>query len=168
MLKRSLLAAAAFAGLAALSPTSAEAGTKLGLLTCQSDGTLAFFVGSSKDYLCVFKPADRSRGREAYLGTLDTVGVDVGITGRQDLSWIVYAGSFDAGDPMSLDGNYYGVSADASVAAGGGAKVLVGGPDNGFTLQSLSLQAQFGLNATAGLSRFSLSPALTERTVYKP
>ena len=167
MFTRVALAAGALAGLFAL-PAAADAGTRLGLLSCQSDGALAYVVGSSKDYLCVFKPADGSRGREAYLGTLDTVGVDIGITGRQDLSWIVYAGSLRAGDPVSLDGNYYGVSADASVAAGGGAKVLVGGPNNGFTLQSLSLQAQFGLNATAALSRFSLTPAPTERGVYKP
>lgn len=167
MLKRTALAAAAFAGLLALSP-AAEAGTKLGLLTCQSDGTLAYFVGSSRDYLCVFKPADRSLGHEAYLGRLDSVGVDVGITGRQDLSWIVYAGSFDSGEPVALEGNYYGVSADAAVAAGGGAKVLVGGPNKSFTLQSLSLQSQFGLNATATLSRFTLEPAPSARGVYKP
>jgi hypothetical protein len=165
MKTRALLATAALVAVTALPMASAHAGTKLGLLSCQSDGTLSYVVGSSKEYLCVFKPADGS-GREAYIGTLDTVGVDVGITGRQDLSWIVYAASFQEGEPRSLDGNYYGATVDASVAVG--AKALVGGPNNGFTLQSVSLQAQFGLNATAGLSRFSLQAAPTEPAVYKP
>ena len=167
MKTRTLLATAALVAATALPISSANAGTKLGLLSCQSDGTLSYVVGSSKEYLCVFKPADGS-GREAYIGTLDTVGVDVGITGRQDLSWIVYAGSFQEGEPRSLDGNYYGATVDASVAVGGGAKALVGGPNNGFTLQSVSLQAQFSLNATAGLSRFTLQAAPTEPAVYKP
>lgn len=159
-------AAAAFAVATAVLSTPASAGTKLGLLTCQSDGALAYVVGSSKEYLCVFKTPDGAS--EPYVATLDTVGVDLGITGRQDLSWVVYAGSFQPGAPMSIGGNYYGVSADASVAAGGGAKVLAGGPRNGFTLQPTSLQAQFGLNATLGVSRLSLTPSATEPVVYKP
>lgn len=167
MKQTALLAAAALAAAIAL-PAAAKADTKLGLLTCQSDGALAYVIGSTKDYLCVFKPADRGAPVEPYVARLDTVGVDVGITGRQDLSWIVYAGSFQNGEPVSIAGNYYGVSADASVAAGGGAKILGGGPDNGFTLQPTSLQAQFGLNATAGISRFSLEHAPSERVVYKP
>ena len=167
MRSQALFAVAALALATAAPITSAEAGTKLGLLSCQSDGSLAYVIGSKKDYLCVFKPADGG-AREPYLATLDNVGVDLGITGRQDLSWIVYAGSFQPGQPVSLQGDYYGVSADASVAAGGGAKILAGGPDNGFTLQSVSLQAQFGLNATAALSRLSLTPAPTEAAVYKP
>jgi hypothetical protein len=167
MKKPAILSLAAIALAATLPMTPAQAGTKLGLLSCQSDGALAYVVGSRKDYLCVFRPADGG-AREPYLATLDNVGVDLGITGRQDLSWIVYAGSFQEGEPVSLQGDYYGVSADASVAAGGGAKILAGGPSNGFTLQSVSLQGQFGLNATAALSRLSLTPAPTEPVVYKP
>lgn len=167
MKRPALLAAAALLSALAL-PAGAEAGTRLGLLTCQSDGALAYVVGSTKDYLCVFKPAERGAAAEPYVARLDTVGVDLGITGRQDLSWIVFAGSTQPGAPTSIAGNYYGISADASVAAGGGAKILGGGPDNGFTLQPTSLQAQFGLNATAGISRFSLERAPSEAVVYKP
>lgn len=168
MHKRTFLAAAvAAAATVSLSPAAANAGTRLGLLTCQSDGALGLVVTSTKDYVCVFKPANGSMPREPYVGRLDTYGIDLGITGRQDFSWIVYAGSFQSGQPVSLEGTYYGTSIDASVAAGGGAKSLIGGPANGFTLQSVGLQAQFGLNATAGVSRFELRPAETN-AVYKP
>lgn len=167
MKKPTILSLAALALAATLPMGAAHAGTKLGLLSCQSDGSLAYVIGSKKEYLCVYKPSDGG-AREPYIATLDNVGIDLGITGRQDLSWIVYAASFQDGQPVSLQGDYYGVSADASVAAGGGAKILAGGPHNGFTLQSVSLQAQFGLNATAALSRLSLTPAPTEPAVYKP
>ncbi|WP_152046173.1 DUF992 domain-containing protein [Aureimonas psammosilenae] len=166
MYKRVLLATVAALGVVSLAP-AASAGQKIGLLTCQSDGALGLVVTSTKNYLCVFTPASRGQPSEPYVGRLDTYGIDLGITGRQDFSWAVYAASFQAGEPVSLDGRYLGASVDASVAAGGGAKVLVGGPNNGFTLQSLGLQAQFGLNATAGISRFELQPAQTN-TVYKP
>ncbi len=171
---RSLIPVTRFARLAVIAvalvassvtlPTAAQADAKIGLLTCQSDGALGLVVTSRKDYLCVFTPAG-GQASEPYVGRLRTVGVDLGITGRQDFSWIVNSASFQSGEPMSLDGSYYGASVDASVASGGGAKVLVGG--NGITLQPVGLQAQFGLNATAGVSRFELAAAETGRAVYK-
>ncbi|KAB0680011.1 DUF992 domain-containing protein [Aureimonas leprariae] len=166
MFKRALLAGAAVAAALSFAP-AAQAGQKIGLLTCQSDGSLGLLVTSKKDYLCVFTPASSRYPSEPYVGRLRTVGVDVGITGRQDFSWAVYAPSFRSGEPMSLDGAYYGASVDAAIASGGGAKVLVGGPNNGFTLQPIGLQAQFGLNATAGVSRFELAAADTGKAVYK-
>jgi hypothetical protein len=166
MQKSVIAAALAALGVLAVAP-AAGAAQKVGLLTCQSDGAVGLVVTSAKDYLCVFTPASSRLPSEPYVGRLRTVGVDLGITGRQDFSWAVYAASFRRGDPMDLTGAYYGASVDASVASGGGAKVLVGGPSDGFTLQSVGLQAQFGLNATAGVSRFELRPADTGRAVYK-
>ncbi|GGE24264.1 hypothetical protein GCM10011390_49580 [Aureimonas endophytica] len=168
MYKNVLLAAAMALGASAFVAPAANAASKIGLLTCQSDGALGLVVTSTKNYLCVFTPASRGLPTEPYVARLDTYGVDLGITGRQDFSWAVYAASFHAGEPVSLAGTYYGTSVDASVAAGGGAKSLIGGPDNGFTLQSIGLQAQFGLNATAGISRFELRPGDTGTAVYKP
>ena len=75
------------------------------------------------------------------------------------MAWNVLAAT-DAYQPTSLAGTYSGASADASFAAGGGVKLLTGGPDGGFSLQPLSVQAQEGVNAALGVTKFTLVPAV--------
>ena len=58
--------------------------------------------------------------------------------------------------PGALAGDYVGASADASVAVGGGANLLVGRTAQTFTLQPLSVQAQTGLNIAVGITEFQL------------
>ncbi|MCQ8780838.1 DUF992 domain-containing protein [Mangrovibrevibacter kandeliae] len=147
------------AGAAALAPMSAFADAKLGTLTCHSDGHTGFIIGSSDNVVCAFTPANDAIGEEVYAGTISNIGLDVGITGETLMTWTVLAASLDTYEPGSLAGTYVGASADASFAAGGGAKVLVGGPSDGFTLQPLSLQAQEGVNAALGVTNFTLKAA---------
>ncbi|MCB8838941.1 DUF992 domain-containing protein [Aurantimonas sp. VKM B-3413] len=156
VLTTALAAAAAIAAIPALSgPASAE--TKLGLLGCHSDGSTGFIIGSSKDLVCEFTPAGNGE-REVYAGTLNTFGLDVGVTGRTTMQWAVLETGTDAYEPHALAGVYTGASANASAIVGGGANVLVGG-DNGFTLQPVSVQEQEGINAAIGVSKFTLAPA---------
>ena len=56
-------------------------------------------------------------------------------------------------------GGVVGASAEASVAVGGGANLLVGGSEKMFTLQPLSVQAQTGLNLAVGVTDFRLRTA---------
>jgi Protein of unknown function (DUF992) len=56
-------------------------------------------------------------------------------------------------------GNYGGASAEATVGAGLGANVLVGGSDRTIALQPLSVQGQTGLNVAAGVTELILRPA---------
>jgi len=49
-----------------------------------------------------------------------------------------------------------GASADASVVIGGGGNILIGGNNRAFALQPLSVQAQTGLNLSAGLAGLEL------------
>jgi hypothetical protein len=58
-----------------------------------------------------------------------------------------------------LAGNYLGATAEASVVAGGGANLLVGGFQRSFSLQPLSVQAQTGVN---------LALAVTSMRLYQP
>ena len=50
----------------------------------------------------------------------------------------------------ALAGNYGGASAEATVGAGVGANVLVGGSNRTVTLQPVSVQGQAGLNLAVG------------------
>ena len=57
-----------------------------------------------------------------------------------------------------LAGNYGGVGANASVGVGFGGNFLVGGPENPYALQPISLQGQTGLNVAAGIADIELQP----------
>jgi hypothetical protein len=70
------------------------------------------------------------------------------------MTWVVYAPtSRPAG---ALAGSYGGASAEASVVAGVGANVLIGGSNRTIELQPVSLQGQSGLNFAAGVAEIEL------------
>ena len=72
--------------------------------------------------------------------------------------WSVLAPSGDL-QRFALAGAYGGASGEASVGAGFGANVLVGGSDRSVALQPLSLQGQTGLNLALGVASLELVPA---------
>ena len=84
------------------------------------------------------------------------IGLDVGTTGTTYIQWAVLAPSANVYAPGALAGDYFGVSAEASAAVGAGANLLVGGSNQTFTLQPLSLQAQTGVNVALGVTEFQL------------
>ena len=57
-----------------------------------------------------------------------------------------------------LAGSYGGVGANASVGIGFGGNFLLGGPQNAYALQPLSVQGQTGLNVAAGVAGLELQP----------
>ena len=54
--------------------------------------------------------------------------------------------------------SYVGASGEATVGAGLGANVLVGGSDRTVALQPVSVQGQAGLNVAAGVAELELRP----------
>ncbi len=85
-------------------------------------------------------------------------GLDLGFTQQTGLAWAVYAPTNRIGRG-DLAGHFGGVGANASVGVGLGGNLLVGGSNNSFSLQPLSLQGQTGLNVTAGIADVDLRPA---------
>jgi hypothetical protein len=152
---KSLIAAAAIALAAATSAFADDAGVKIGVLTCDIEGGFGFIIGSAKGADCTFKGA---KGRvEKYDGSLGRLGVDIGITGEKRLAWIVFApGKIK---PNGLQGNYAGISAEATAGVGLGANVLVGGFRKTINLQPISVSGQTGLNVAAGVANLSLRAA---------
>ena len=58
-----------------------------------------------------------------------------------------------------LAGDYGGVTGSATIGAGLGANVLVGGSGNTIALQPVSFQGSTGLNVAAGIGGITLTPA---------
>ncbi len=150
------------AALLALAPTAAahaQEGVKLGLLDCVVEGGAGFIIGSSKDVSCTYTPADEGLAAEQYFGNISKFGLDVGVTGAAIMQWVVLAPAADVYEPGALAGDYVGASAEASAGVGAGANLLVGGSDESFTLQPVSVQTQTGLNLALGVARFELRSA---------
>jgi hypothetical protein len=138
-------------------PASAQANrTKVGTLSCDISGGIGLVITSKKDLTCMFTPSQPGP-REVYVGSITKFGLDLGATAGGEMVWAVYAPStrkFGA-----LAGNYGGATAEATVGAGLGANVLVGGSDRTVALQPVSVQGQAGLNVAAGVADLRLRPA---------
>ncbi len=135
------------------SAAEAKSGVKIGVLSCEVEGGVGFIIGSSKGIDCVYKPSSGARP-EHYSGSIGKLGVDIGVTERAVLAWAVFApGKLNKG---ALKGSYTGASAEATVAVGVGANVLVGGFKKGINLQPISVQGQTGLNIAAGIGSLHL------------
>lgn len=135
---------------------SAQSAVKVGTLTCNGKGGTAYIVGSQKSFACNFAPT--SGRAERYGATVSRIGVDLGVTGDTTIVWAVFAPSSSVKKGV-LAGEYAGASADAAIAVGGGASILVGGSQNSISLQPLSVQGQQGLNVAVGISSMTLRAA---------
>jgi len=151
-------------GLAALSiglsaPAAAQApqGTAAGMLTCQLAPSIGLIFGSQQRMACRFAP-NGSYPPEAYVGVMNTIGLDIGITAGGVMAWGVVAPN--AG-PMrgKLAGKYVGASGSVGVGLGVGANALFGGSNRSIALQPLSVEGSVGLNLSLGVSGLTLMPA---------
>ena len=156
---RTVIGAAAAIALALALTASAAAQAperaKVGMLTCDISGGIGMIVASQKQLQCLFTPSAPGP-REAYVGTISKFGLDLGATTGGELAWAVYAPT-DARF-AALAGNYVGATAEATVGAGLGANVLVGGSNRTVALQPVSVQGQGGLNVAAGVAELALRP----------
>ena len=149
------LAAAAVAGALAAAPAQAQ-NVQVGKLVCDVSGGVGMIIGSQRDMACTFT---NSRSEpEVYVGRIRRFGLDVGATAGGQMVWTVLApsGRYSRG---ALAGSYSGASAEATVVAGLGANVLLGGSNRSIALQPVSLQGQAGLNVAAGVADLQLQAA---------
>src|SRR5689334_21290452 len=132
-MKRYLAAAAALLLPAMVSMPTDAASLRLGLLICTIEGGSGYVIGSNKTLDYAFKPS-RGGPLEHYTGIISKLGVDVGYTDQGALQWAVLTAAGSNYDDGFLAGKYYGLNAEATVATGGGANLLVGGFRHSFTL----------------------------------
>src|SRR5690606_38922388 len=124
-MKKFLAAATAALMLAAPGAAIADAQVKVGVLTCSVEGGIGFIIGSSKDMECTFKRSGKKA--ERYRGNIKKLGIDIGVTGRTQIVWLVFSGSSTKYGPGSLAGTYVGGSAEATLGVGLGGNWLIGG-----------------------------------------
>lgn len=129
---------------------------ELGVLECAVEGGTGFIFGSTKDLSCTFTPADDARAAEPYFGVVSRFGIDIGSTSQGTIAWAVLAPTTDVWAPGALSGNYVGVGAEATAGVGLGANALLGGSNESFALQPLSVSTQVGLNFAVGVSEMEL------------
>ena len=135
----------------ATAPALADQGVKVGVLTCDVSAGVGLILGGSQAASCLFEGPN---GNETYEGRIGKLGIDIGVTDATIMSWVVFApGQLG---PGALAGKYAGATAEATVAVGLGANVLVGGSEQSVALQPVSVQGQTGLNIAAGLATFTL------------
>ena len=149
------LGALALGLVTALGAATAQQSVKVGTLVCDVSGGIGLIIGSQKGVQCLFNP-NQPGPPEAYVGTISKLGLDIGGTTAGQMVWAVYAPTsrvFGA-----LAGIYTGATAEATVAVGLGANVLVGGSNRTIALQPLSVTGQTGLNLAAGVAQLSLRP----------
>jgi len=132
-------------------------GVRIGYLDCTIGGGVGYVLGSAKEADCVFTSAIGSEPLDRYTGVVRKMGVDLGFTTRSRLIWAVFAptAGYHHG---SLGGLYQGATAEATVGAGIGANILVGGTSGSIHLQTVSLTGQLGLNVAATGTSVTLTP----------
>jgi len=150
--------AVAATGLFALAPQTqaAQSGVRVGTLTCHVQGAWGHLVASNREMNCMYEPYHRTA--ERYVGSIQRYGVDVGHVNNATLVWAVVAPTSNVGR-TALEGNYGGLSANATVGIGLGANVLVGGLDRSIALQPLSVEGNSGLALAAGVGVMRLRAA---------
>lgn len=145
----------ASAALVATPVSAAPANVQAGTLTCTGGEGVGLIIGSKKSYRCSFAPVGGGKS-EGYGATVTKIGLDLGVTGKSVMVWTVLSSSTKL-DRRALAGTYDGVSADASVVVGGGAKALIGGSNHGIILQPVSVQGQTGVNLALGVAQLKLN-----------
>jgi hypothetical protein len=129
---------------------------RAGVLNCDVSAGIGLIIGSQRSVNCLFTP-DQPGPQEGYFGNISKLGLDVGITGGGVMVWAVYADTTRGYG--FLAGDYAGATGEATVVAGLGANVLVGGSNRTVALQPVSLTGQVGLNLALGVANLSLRPS---------
>jgi hypothetical protein len=138
-----------------ISPASAQTpGTSVGTLACRMGPSIGLILGSRQKIACRYQP-NGAFPSEAYVGVINTIGLDIGITAGGALAWGVFA---PTKGPMNgaLAGTYVGASGAIGVGVGVGANALFGGTGRSIALQPLSVEGSVGINLSLGVSTLTL------------
>lgn len=155
-----LFAAMAIATAALALPAAAQTdtGTKIGTLSCDVSSGIGLFVVQKQTMTCTYKPL-KGDATAHYTGKIETYGVTLGGVEKGHLVWGVVTQTSDAPPSGALAGKYVGASADAAFGPGLGANVLVGGSNQAFALQPISVEGEIGINVAAGVTELTLTAA---------
>jgi hypothetical protein len=146
------MAAALFIALAASSAEAQAPRLEVGTLRCSLSSSIGLVVGSQRNVSCIF--SSDFAPDEAYEGRMTRIGLDLGVTSGGRIIWTVFATTNRYAGMLA--GRYVGATAEATIAVGLGANVLIGGSHRSVALQPLSVQGQTGFNIAAGIGELRL------------
>ena len=139
-----------------ISPAVAQTaqGTNVGRLSCTMSPSIGLIIGSRQRVSCRFAPTG-PYPPETYVGVINSIGLDIGITAGGAMAWSVFAPTTG---PMrgGLAGTYAGASGAIGVGVGVGANLLFGGTGRSIALQPLSVEGSIGINLSLGVSGLTL------------
>ena len=148
------VAAAAVAAMSLTAvPAMAASQVQVGVLECDVEPGVGFVIGSSKAVTCEFQR--KGYKTEVYEGSIDKLGIDLGVTAGGKIVWLVFAATKEVGK-RSLAGNYVGASAEASLGLGLGGNWLIGGSKKSIALQPWSITGTIGVNWSWTWTKLSL------------
>jgi hypothetical protein len=156
MFRSSLIATAVALAAVATVTGSADAQDRRlqsGQLTCSVSAGIGFIIASQRNVNCIFR-GQPGEPDESYTGTMTVIGIDIGFTTGSVIVWGV--ASDTSRYSGMLAGTYVGATGQATIGAGAGANVLIGGSNHSVSLQPLSVQGQLGLNAAGGIGALEL------------
>jgi hypothetical protein len=159
MIRNSIVLALIVLAGASVSPASAQSppGTNVGALTCKMAPSIGLLFGSRQRMACRFAP-NGPWPPEAYVGVMNTIGLDIGVTAGGVMAWGVFAPT--AGPTRgALTGTYVGASGAIGIGVGVGANLLFGGSGRSIALQPLSVEGSVGINLSLGVSGLTLALA---------
>jgi hypothetical protein len=142
--------------LASAQPAPAQQ-VRAGLLTCDVSAGIGLIVTSQKALYYTFAPDQPGIMREDYDGTITKYGLDLGVVAGGIMGWAVFT------ETVAGPGFLAGASGEASLGAGIGANVLVGGSNRAVTLQPVSVSAQIGVNIALGVASLHLGLPVRRR-----
>ena len=157
-LATALVAAATLAAIATLPASAQERRIQLGELDCSMSSSIGLVITSQRNVSCFFHTGNAPGA--AYVGTLTRIGLDVGVTSGGKIVWTVFVNTDRYAGTLS--GSYVGATAEAAIALGLGANVLIGGNNDSVVLQPVSVQSTTGFNIAAGISQLNLCLAGTQ------
>lgn len=129
---------------------------EIGYLECDLRAEDGNIIVSDQLFTCRFDPAESGYSDEAYTAEISKFGLDLSKTDEETLAWAVFAPA-EKYENGVLEGEYAGVSADASLGVGVGAKALVGGLEDSIALQPISLTTQEGVGVAVGIENMTLT-----------
>jgi uncharacterized protein DUF992 len=128
-------------------------GIQLGVLKCNvvPGSRVNLIIRSTADVVCEF---DNAGTVEKYKGETGIgLGLDLSFKTDEKMHFAVFAASSDvSAGSHALAGKYVGAELNAAAGVGLGAKALVGGSNDSFSLQPLALETSTGIGASGGLS----------------
>lgn len=138
---------------------TSSSGMKVGVLTCKTvpNSGVNLLIHSTVDVKCEFK-SSAGGSPEHYKGETGIgFGIDVDVNRQKTIGYTVLSADFKPGT-YQLAGKYGGVEGSATVGAGLGASVLVGGNDRSISLQPITLSTSTGFGVSGGFSYLYLEP----------